>query len=66
MDILDLINNYICNDKETLRNVIVTFLDAVMEEDAKKQCGSEYYERSESLSDYQNGVRKNTISQILR
>jgi len=61
MELLELINNYICGNKEALKNVIEEFLNAVMAEEARQQCGSEYYERDESRMDYRNGFRERKL-----
>ena len=63
MEILDLIRNYITanGSVEALKAVIESFLNAVMEEEAKQQCGSEYYERSDSRKNYRNGTRERKL-----
>jgi len=58
MDNLDLIHNYISGDKDALKLVIESFLNYVMKEELKQQCGSENYERCDSRTDYRNGTRK--------
>ena len=53
MEIYDSILDYICGNKDALRNVITMFLNAVMLEEAKQQSCSDPYER--------NGFRKRTL-----
>ena len=63
MDILDLIHNYISEsgNKDALKSIIESVLNAVMDEESKQQCGSEYYERSESRKNYRNGTRERKL-----
>jgi len=63
MDILDLIHNYLSanGNRDALKAVIESFLNAVMEEESKQQCGSEYYERNESRKNYRNGTRERQL-----
>jgi len=64
MEVLDFINNYICGNKDALKSIIEDFLNAVMIEEAKQQCGSEYYERGDSRKDYRNGFRERKLKTV--
>lgn len=64
MVLLDLINDYICGNKAVLKNIIEEFLNAVMVEEAKQQCGSEYYARDDSRKDYRNGFRERKLKTV--
>lgn len=61
MEIYDSILDYICGNKDALRNVITTFLNAVMLEEAKQQSCSDPYERTSERTSYRNGFRKRTL-----
>lgn len=56
MEIYDSILDYICGNKDALRNVITTFLNAVMLEEAKQQSCSDPYERTSERTSYRNGL----------
>ena len=61
MNPLDFIEDYLYDNQEGLRNLLVWFLNSVMLEEAAQQSCSEPYERSDTRTAHRNGFKPRTL-----
>lgn len=61
MNPLDFIEDYLYDNQEGLRNLLVWFLNSVMLEEAAQQSCSEPYERSDARTAHRNGFKPRTL-----
>jgi len=61
MNPLDFIEDYLYDNQEGLRNLLIWFLNYVMLEEATQQYCSEPYERSDTRTAHLNGFKPHTL-----
>jgi putative transposase len=61
MDILDLLQDYLVDQEEGMKNLLIWFLNLVMQLEALQQVGAEPYQRIDTRKAHRNGYKERTL-----
>ena len=61
MELFDLLEDYLIDQDDGLRKLLIWFYNLVMQLEAIQQCGAEPYERSNGRTAQRNGHKKRSL-----
>ena len=62
MELSDLIEDYLIDNEEGMKDLLTMFLNLVMDQEASQQAGANRYERSNSRKAHRNGYRSRSLT----
>jgi putative transposase len=62
MELSDLIEDYLIDNEEGMKDLLTMFLNLVMDQEASQQTGANRYERSSNRKAHRNGYRSRSLT----